>query len=304
MGRVSGAQMIDTKARKERQETLTVVIPCFNTHAYLDQTILSVRSQTFPDIEIIVVDDGSTNSETIAFLDSLGGDVKLIRQENRGLPAARNAGFAAAKGDFILPLDADDWLEPSCAAKLIELLVRHPDLAFAFSYMRMEGEGRGVLAKEYNFFEQLFLNQLPYCMMLRKEAWSGIGGYDESMRRGYEDWEFNIRLGRSGHFGAVVPEPLFHYRIAQTGMLLSTSSIIHGELWEIIRRKHAKLYEFYSLFELWRRWYHHKSTYPLWLYPLWLVAAKILPQKSFGAIFRFLRRFSLGRRITAASKPN
>jgi len=296
--------MIDIKTNKVRHKTLTVVIPCFNTHTYLDQTILSVRSQTLPDIEIIVVDDGSTNSETIAFLDNLGSDVKLIRQANRGLPAARNIGFAAAQGDFILPLDADDWLEPSCAAELIELLARHPDLAFAFSHMQMEGEGRGVLAKDYNFFEQLFLNQLPYCMMLRKKVWRDIGGYDESMRRGYEDWEFNIRLGDAGYFGAVVPKPLFHYRIAQTGMLLSTSSIIHGELWETIRRKHAKLYEFYSLFELWRLWHHHKSTYPLWLYPLWLAAAKMLPQKLFVIIFKFLRRFSLGRRVTSASISN
>lgn len=296
--------MIGVKAKKVAQESVSVVIPCYNTHSFLGQAIDSVRAQTFSNIEIIVVDDGSTDPGTIAFFDRLGSDVLLIRQENRGLPAARNVGFVAAKGDFVLPLDADDWLEPTFVEKLVGLLVQRPELAFAFSYIHMKGEGQGVLHKGYNFFEQLFLNQLPYCLMLRKAVWKKAGGYDESMRRGYEDWEFNIRLGCLGFFGAVVPEPLFNYRIAQSGMLLSTSSKIHGELWETIRCKHQEIYGIDSLFRLWRVWRSQSSTYPLWLYPLWLAVTKLLPRKAFASMFRFLRRHSHGRRVTAAYVKN
>lgn len=296
--------MIEAKEKKVARPRVSVVIPCYNTPSFLGQAIDSVRAQTYPDIEIIVVDDGSNDPETIASLDRLGSDVLLIRQENRGLPAARNVGFVAAKGDFILPLDADDWLEPTFVEKLVGLLVQRPELAFTFSYIRMRGEGYGVLHKNYNFFEQLFFNQLPYCLMLRKAAWQEAGGYDESMRKGYEDWEFNIRLGCLGFFGAVVPEPLFNYRIAQSGMLLSTSSKIHGELWEIIRKKHQKLYGIASLFRLWSVWRRQPSTYPLWLYPMWLIVAKLLPRKAFASIFSFLRRHSHGRRVTAAYVKN
>lgn len=280
---------------------VTVVIPCFNTHEYLGQAIDSIRRQSFQPIEIIVVDDGSTNVETVEFLDGLGDGVKLIRQPNKGLPAARNVGFAAAGGRFLLPLDADDWLEPTAVEKLVNQLLQKSEASFAFCHIRMEGEGYGVLAKNYNFFEQLFLNQLPYCLMFPKEVWRRAGGYDEGMRRGYEDWEFNIRLGSLGYFGAVVSEPLFHYRIAQSGMLIGTSNKIHGEIWEGIRRKHSEIYRFGRLLTLWRFWRKRPSTYPLFFYFAWWAAAVVLPKQVFAALFRAMRNYSHGRRVMAAT---
>ena len=282
-------------------EKVTVVIPCYNTHEFLRKTLDSVRAQTFAVDEIILVDDGSTNPSTIDFLDHVGGDVRLVRQQNKGLPAARNVGFRLAKGNFVLPLDADDWLEPMAVEKLLGALVSQHQAGFSFCQMLMEGDGQGVLAKNYNFFEQLFLNQLPYCLMLKKTAWVAAGGYDETMRRGYEDWEFNIRLGAMGYFGVAVAEPLFHYRISQSGMLLSTSNKVHGELWLSIRQRHAGLYGVSSLFHLWRQWRKLPSTYPLHLYFFWLAASQLLPTSAFSALFRVLRRYSHGRRVTASA---
>lgn len=283
-----------------KQPAVSVVIPCYNTHAYLNQTICSVRGQTFQNIEIIVIDDGSTDPATIDCLNHLGENVLVIHQSNQGLPAARNAGFAVARGEFVLPLDADDWLEPDAVEKLINVLKQSPEAGFSFSHICMEGEGQGVLTKHYNFFEQLFLNQLSYCLMLRKSLWQAAGGYDETMRRGYEDWEFNIRLGSMGCFGIVVPMPLFHYRVSRNGMLLRTSNKVHGEIWESIRHKHAEIYGTTNLFRLWREWRRHPSTYPLWLYFGWLTAAKLLPSRAFAALFRKIRRYSHGRRVTNA----
>lgn len=282
-------------------EKVSVVIPCYNTHEYLGKTLDSVRAQTFPVEEIILIDDGSTNPSTVHFLDHVGDDVRLIRQKNKGLPAARNVGFEMAKGSYVLPLDADDWIEPAAVEKLLGALTAQDDAAFSFCQMYMEGDGQGVLAKNYNFFEQLFLNQLPYCLMLKKSAWEAAGGYDEAMRRGYEDWEFNIRLGAMGYFGVAVAEPLFHYRIAQSGMLLSTSNRVHGELWASIRQRHSKVYGISSLFRLWRHWRKKPSTYPLYLYFFWLAASRLLPASAFTALFRVLRQFSHGRRVTASA---
>ncbi len=279
---------------------ISIVIPCYNSGATLPQTLDSLRAQSLPPREIIVVDDGSTDAATVSLLDSLA-DVRLLRQPNRGLPAARNAGFAAASGTFVLPLDAADWLEPDALEKLLAALRRHPEAAFAFSHIRLEGECRGVLEKHYNFFEQLFLNQMPYCILIRRATWAAAGGYDETMRRGYEDWEFNIRLGARGDFGVVVPEPLFHYRVTSGGMLLSKSRNLHGGLWAEVQARNPATYAWPTLWTLWRIWRRRPSTYPLFPFFPWLLLHRTLPDAAFQAIFRLLVRFSHGQRITQST---
>lgn len=278
-------------------EMVSVVIPCYNSGATIGQTVASVRAQTWRLVDIVVVDDGSTDPSTIAVLDALTG-IRLVRQKNAGLPAARNAGFAAAIGDYVLALDADDWLEPDAIDKLVCALERNQGASFAYSYMWLEGEANGVLPKSYNYFEQLFLNQIPYCLLMRRSLWRSIGGHDETMRRGYEDWEFNIRLGACGHYGVVVPRPLFHYRVASKGMLLARSNRLHGELWSEIQRKNAATYRLSNLFRLWKEWRLKPSTYPLWLYFFWLSAHRILPQKIFALLFKKLRKHSHSRRVS------
>lgn len=277
---------------------VSVVIPCYNSGATIGQTVASVQTQTWPRVEIVVVDDGSTDPATIAVLDALTG-IRLVRQQNAGLPAARNAGFAAATGDFFLPLDADDWLEADAIEELLSALKENPGAAFAYSHLKLEGEASGLLVKSYNFFEQLFLNQMPYCLLLPRSVVNAVGGYDESMRKGYEDWEFNIRLGARGFFGHVVPRPLFHYRVSSGGMLISQSNRLHGALWGQIQQKHSDLYRMNRLISLWRDWSSRPSTYPLSVYFAWIAVHRFLPETWFSALFRWLRRHSHSRRVTS-----
>ena len=269
----------------------------YNVENHIQTAINSILAQTYKNFEFIIIDDGSTDLATITILDSLVG-IQLVRQKNAGLPAARNAGFAAASGDFFLPLDADDWLEPDAIEKLLSGLKSDLGVAFAYSHLQLEGEACGVLAKSYNFFEQLFFNQMPYCLLLPRRVVEDVGGYDETMRKGYEDWEFNIRLGARGYFGHVVPHPLFHYRVSSSGMLISQSNRLHGELWGHIQQKHGGLYRMSRLIGLWRQWRIRPSTYPLVIYFAWLTAFRVLPGPWFDAIFRFLRKHSHSRRIT------
>lgn len=278
-------------------QRVSVVIPCYNSGSTIGQTIDSVKAQTWEDIEIIVVDDGSSEPATVATLNALAG-IRLLRQINRGLPAARNAGIGAATGEYVLPLDADDWLEPDAVATLLGSLQASSGASFAFSHMQLEGEARGVLAKSYNSFEQLFLNQLPYSLLMPKEIWKKVGGYDETMRRGYEDWEFNIKLGINGYYGVVVPRPLFHYRVTSGGMLLSRSNSLHGELWREIQDKHANAYIARNLIAMWRNWRRKPSTYPLWMYFGWLFIHRSSSQAAFSTLFRYLRAHSHSRRVT------
>lgn len=279
-------------------DRVSIVIPCYNGGATIGRAVGSALAQTWGDIEVIVVDDGSTDAATVATLDALDG-IRLLRQANAGLPAARNAGFAAASGRWVLPLDADDWLEADAVLAMIGALEADSGASFACCHLQLEGEARGVLPKSYNFFEQLFLNQLPYCLLMPRALWQAVGGYDASMRKGYEDWEFNIRLGAHGHFGTVLPRPLFHYRVSSGGMLIAQSNRAHGELWGLIQRKHPQLYRVGSLLRLWRGWRARPSTYPLWLYVGWLAAYRLLPGSWFSELFRWLRRRSHSRRITA-----
>lgn len=221
---------------------VSIVVPCWNAGQFLPGLFESLAAQTFRDFETIVVDDGSTEPATIEALSALPVGVTLIRQENRGLPGARNTGFRAAQGEYVLPLDCDDRLMPDFLAKGVARLDSEPQLDFVFSHMQLVGARQGVLERGFNRFDQLFLNQLPYSLLMRRTAWVRVGGYDETMRQGYEDWDFNLRLIMTGSAGGLMPEPLFIYRVAEGGMLLSKSARRHGELWARIRGKHPGAY--------------------------------------------------------------
>jgi GT2 family glycosyltransferase len=276
---------------------VSVVLPCYNAHRHLGRALDSVRAQTFRDFEILVVDDGSTDPETKAFLDGVGADVRVLRQENRGLAGARNAGFRAAKGEYVLPLDCDDWIDPTFLDKGVAILKQRPDIAYVFAHIALEGEKTGVLEKGFNAFEQIFLNQLPYCLLIRRRVWESLGGYDETMRAGYEDWEFNIRAAAHGHYGLAIPEPLFHYRVTSGGMLQSVSRRQHGRLWRAIQVRNPGAYRAGALFATWRAWRKRPSSWNLWLLPGLLVLNRLLPERLFDTLFARLFRLSASERV-------
>jgi glycosyltransferase involved in cell wall biosynthesis/uncharacterized membrane protein YbhN (UPF0104 family) len=232
---------------------VSVIIPCFNGGRFIDGLLASLAAQTFRDFEIVIVDDGSTEQATRNKLDSLDSTVRVIHQENRGLSGARNTGFREAHAKFVLPLDCDDALEPTFLAETVAALSQAPDdVAFAFTHMRLTGALNGVMPRHFNAFDQLIHNRLPYCSLIRRTAWQAVGGYDETMRDGYEDWEFNIHLAAFGYRGIEIAEPLFIYRVSDEGMLVSKSSRMHATLWRRIREKYPQLYSLKGLIEAFR----------------------------------------------------
>lgn len=280
---------------------VSVIVPCYNAHRFLAQTLESLRVQTFRNYETVVINDGSTDPETLKFLGALPVDVRIVHQENRGLSGARNTGFREANGRFVLPLDCDDWIEPNFLEKFVAAIpAQEADNSFVFCHLALEGDKTGVLRKQFNLFEQLFTNQLPYCLLMSKELWLRVGGYDETMRQGYEDWEFNIRIALSGARAVTVPEALFHYRVSSNGMLLSVSRQRHSKLWNFIQRKHSAAYRPGNLFRLWRIWRYKPSTHRLWHYVPLLATHRLLPESAFQWIFRQAMRFSHSYRM----KPN
>lgn len=238
---------------------VSVVVPCYNGGRFIDLVLASLARQTFRDFEIIIVDDGSTDPATQKIFSSLDPAIRVIHQANRGLSAARNTGIRAARADLVLPLDCDDLIEPPFLAEAVALMRdAAPNVAVVFCHMRLTGAASGIAVRNFNRFDLLFTNTLPSGLLLRKTSWQAVGGYDESMRDGYEDWEFHLRLARAGYDGIEIAKPYYVYNIARDGMLLNRSTRVHGQLWRVIRSKHAALYRPWSILRLW--WTNRDGT--------------------------------------------
>ena len=270
---------------------ISIVVPCFNSGKTIRRTIESLKNQTWKLKEIIVVNDGSHERETLNILDSLK-DVLIINQENLGLSAARNTGALRSKGRFIFFIDSDDWIENNTLEMMFHYFKKYNinnKKFFIFSDIILEGNINKIVKKNYNFFEQLFLNQLPYSIFIEKNTFLLNNGYDENMKLGYEDWEFNIRLGANNIFGKRLPLPLFHYLVSNSGMLISKSSKYHSQIWQYIKNKNPKLYKRKNILRTWKFWKEKDSTYPLILFLICYFLLNYLPNRFISNLFLLLR---------------
>lgn len=269
----------------------SVVVPCFNGGRYLDGLMAAFDRQTLRGFEIVIVDDGSTDAATLQNLAALEGRAHIVRQDNRGLSAARNAGIAAARADFVAVLDCDDTFEPPFLEEAVALMRSAPaDVAVVFSHLRLTGVGNGLVERHFNAFDLLFTNTMHSGLMLRKACWQAVGGYDETMCQGYEDWEFYLRLARAGYRGIEIPKPYFNYAVASGGMLFNKSSHLHAALWRSIRTKHAALYRPLAVLKLW--WATRGSNRHISLAKgiLALVLATVLPDALYSRMMAERRR--------------
>ena len=199
---------------------VSVVIPCYNYGKYLREAVESVIDQKFLDFEIIIVNDGSTdNTKEVA--EKLINEfsqyrIRVLNQENSGHPAiARNNGIAIAKGEYILPLDADDQIAMTMIERCVTLLNSNPVVDFVYTDRKdFDGIDQIVKARKYDFSVLKYQNHISYCAMFRKRVWENVGGYRVT---GFEDWDFWIAAGVLGHKGYYLPEPLFRYRRHDTG---------------------------------------------------------------------------------------
>lgn len=196
------------------QPFISVVIPCFNDGLYLPETIEKLKRQSYKHFEIIIVNDGSTDALTLEVLSDLSlQNINVLHKQNGRMSSARNFGVEHASGTLIAALDADDYFHPQFFEKAIAVLQTNEKIAVVTSYIQLFGEINKVSrprgGNEYNF---LFSNQCPACAMVRKKCWDEVGGYDEKMKNGYEDWEFYIRITQKKGLVHVIPEKLFFYR--------------------------------------------------------------------------------------------
>jgi len=207
---------------------VSIIIPCWNQAQYLTEAIESVLGQTYNDIEIIVINDGSPdNTKEVAGKYST---VKLINQVNKGLSSARNTGIMNSTGDYILPLDADDKLLPDCVRRLVDVAIDTNADIIAPSFVEFGMSNAPVILMHNPTIEDFKVgNRLPYFSMVKKEALLEVGGYSPRMVHGYEDLHLWFDLLSRGKTLITLPSQLAMYRTKENSMI-STAKKHHLEL--------------------------------------------------------------------------
>ena len=224
---------------------VSIVVTCFNLGRYLDETLASIAGQTYREFELCVVDDGSTDIGTLDVLARIESSVPVVRTENRGLPAARNVGVAHTSAEYICCVDADDILAPTLLERSVAQLDADPSVAFVSHWLEAFGDESWEWKPERCDLPALLdVNTVNGAALVRRSVVDAVGGWDETMRDGCEDWDFWITLVERGFEGAILPEVLFRYRRRADSMSrVMFAADGHARVYRRIVEKHAATFQ-------------------------------------------------------------
>lgn len=231
----------------DRPVDVSIITPYYNTDTVFVQTVRSVLAQSLQNWEWIIVNDGSSDLESIERLQVIAdGDdrIKVFHQTNAGPGAARNAAFANALGRYVCLLDSDDMIEPTYLEKCAWFLDSNSEYAFCNScsvvfddqeYLWSTGFERGS--------KHLQANSGPPISVIRHSAYADCGGFDESIRFGHEDWDFWLAMAKAGHWGYTIQEYLQWYRKRGSGRFeqIMQSGNVNDDFEKMICSKYAGL---------------------------------------------------------------
>ncbi|TCN56392.1 glycosyltransferase family 2 protein [Flavobacterium circumlabens] len=230
----------------ENSKLVSIVIPCYNDKAYIEESVNSALNQSYENTEIIIVDDGSDEATKKILSGFNHVKIKLITQENKGLSAARNAGIANAQGEYILTLDADDFFENSFLEKAVPVLESDRSVGVVGCFTQCFVDKNRIIFKYRpkggSIGDFLYGNSAVGNSLFRKQCWLDAGGYDEKMRKGYEDWEFWISVTKRNWKIYIIEEFLFNYRKKENSMLQITNLLHEEENYQYVLNKHKELY--------------------------------------------------------------
>lgn len=211
------------KSKDDFGADIEAVITSFNQGSMILEAVESLCAQTLLPQKIIIVDDGSTDEYSIQVLkdveqkSDLPIPIMIYHQENGGVSAARNAGIKKAQSPMVLVLDGDDKLEPGYIEEVSRLLRDNPSMAAASSWMHTFGALDSIVCPAGgNINPFLSRNCCPATHILRRDVFEQCGGYDESMRSGFEDWDFFLSMIETSPEAwiGIVDKPLIQYRTA------------------------------------------------------------------------------------------
>lgn len=231
--------------KPDRPPVVSIVIPCYNQGCFLSEAIDSALGQTFAAVEVIVVNDGSTDAT--AAVAKRYGSVRYLERPQLGAAAARTAGLAASRGQFIIFLDADDRLLPHAVATAVDSLHSHPDWAFVTGHVRLvtaDGSPAGVPRQEHEdggYLALLRANYIwtPGAVTYRRDVLDAIGTFD-SAAGGSADYELNLRIARRYAFGCH-HQVILEYRrhganmSADPAHMLRSAVLVRRAQWRLVR---------------------------------------------------------------------
>ena len=285
--------------KSKNYKLISIVVPCFNSGKTLERTIESIKNQTWLEKEIILVNDGSNDKNTLEVLNDYKNDsqIKVVDQKNKGLSSARNTGVIHARGNYLFFLDADDWINSNALEEFYIFLQNNKSSSYVFSDSILEGNNKGIRKKVFNLFEQMFINQIPYSIFIPKKIFIDNGFYDENMLLGYEDWEFNVRLAANKCYGKRLSKPVFHYTVSNSGMLISKSIKNHIDIWKYIKYKNREFYKIENIAHVFYTWGLRKTNYPVFFVVIWYLMLNYLPKSLTLIVFLTIRKIKFSLKI-------
>lgn len=216
---------------------VSFVIPCYNYAHYLPQAIGSILEQTFDSYEIIVVNDCSPDETNDVVMEMASANPgKCIRllynRKNLGLSATRNNGFKNARGRYVFPLDADNYIAPDCIEQMVKAIEHDENLAFVYSWRQEFGNSTRLQTppEEFDIERLKWGNYIDAMALIRKEAWEKVGGYKTVMKYGWEDYELWVNFAVNGYGAKLIKKALVYYRVHDESMLRTTTSILKPEI--------------------------------------------------------------------------
>lgn len=217
------------------QKKVSIVIPAYNVAPYIGASLRSVIGQTYRNIEILVVNDGSTDATAYILSEfaKIDDRIILISQENKGLAGARNTGITHATGDYICILDSDDIMLPKKIERQMAWMEMHPLYDFTYSDMYHFFDGTHKIyhhpmpaVSEDTYTSLLYGNSInPNTVFFRKSVYEKCGGFDDALRSA-EDWDYWLTIFYAGTRCIYQPERLTLYRVRQNSLSADTITML------------------------------------------------------------------------------
>jgi glycosyltransferase involved in cell wall biosynthesis len=226
---------------------VSIVMPTFNSSKFLEETLESALASNYPNFELIVMDDGSSDS-TLSILNQwanrYSGSIKIYNQPNQGPSIARNRAIHLASGKYILPLDSDDKIHPDYISLAVEKIENNQTVKLVYCEAEKFGCKCGIWKLKPFSLNQLALDNMIFVSALfRKSDWQKIGGFDPRFTYGWEDWEFWISMLKDGGKVEKLKMVGFYYRIREGSRRKSTDALAKKQTIQLLNRKHAAFFE-------------------------------------------------------------
>ncbi len=237
--------VVDTPAPK-----LSVIIPYYNLGKYIDQTVESVLNSSYKNIELLIINDGSTDNLSIEKLDKYkyNAIIKVLHKENSGLANTRNYGANQATGEYIAFLDADDCVGKSYYEKAIKILTHYKNVHFVGCWTHYFGNSKKIWPT-FNPEPPIILihNTInSSALVYKKQAFLNFGLNDTNFKLGLEDYDSVISLLSNGQYGVAIPETLFNYRVRNKSMIKGVNKEIRHDYYYKITNKYTDFFANYK----------------------------------------------------------